>query len=144
MLWVLLAVLAHAGNAFVFVIDKSLLGSEGKIGQPARYAAYSGLVAGGAFVLLFFAYASPTPFIVGWSLLLGVFWVVALWLFFISLKHGEASRVVPIIGSAVPLFTLLFAVSICWQFLCLRPLFSKPCLEIVVLCFHFFTKSRQL
>ena len=109
MLWILYAVLAHAGNALVFVVDKSLLSTGRPIAQPVRYAAYSGLVAAGAAVLLAFVYVAPTGFIIQWSLIAGAFWVAALWLFFVALKGGEPSRVVPVAGSAVPVFTLIFA-----------------------------------
>lgn len=109
MLWLFYALAAHIANGLVFVVDKSLLKSGGSISNPARYAAYSGLVAGGAAALLPFGYAAPNAFVIWWSLLAGVLWVTALWLFFIGLKFGEASRVVPVIGSAVPLFTFLFA-----------------------------------
>ena len=54
--------LAHAGNALVFVVDKSLLSTGRPIAQPVRYAAYSGLVAAGAAVLLAFVYVAPTGF----------------------------------------------------------------------------------
>lgn len=94
----------------MFVVDKSLLTTEGsRVSSPARYAAYSGFVSAAAAVLLFFAYTPPTAFIVFWSLLSGLFWVAALFFFFRALKVGEPSRVVPITGSAVPFFTLIFA-----------------------------------
>lgn len=111
MVWFLLALIAHALNAVVFVIDKGLLATSGVISQPARYAAYSGLVAAGAVVVLPFAYRPPNAFVLWWSLAAGICWVLALWLFFVGLKYGEASRAVPITGSAVPLFTLILAVT---------------------------------
>ena len=54
--------LAHAGNVLVFVVDKSLLSTGRPIARPVRYAAYSGLVAAGAAVLLAFVYVAPTGF----------------------------------------------------------------------------------
>jgi len=113
MFWVVIALTAHLMNALVFVVDKSLLSTKDSIvSQPARYAALSGLVAAGAVVVLPFGFALPNNFVVMWSLLAGVFWVAALWLFFIALKNGESSRVVPIAGSAVPLFTLIIATTL--------------------------------
>lgn len=109
MIWILWALLAHMTSGIVFIVDKALLGSGGAIGKPMRYAVYSGLVASGAVLLLPFAYAAPTMFVLGWSLLAGVLWLAALWLFFIGLKFGDPSRVVPITGSAVPVFTFLLA-----------------------------------
>jgi drug/metabolite transporter (DMT)-like permease len=36
--------------------------------------------------------------------------MAALWLFFVALKYGEPSRVVPLVGSSVPVATLILAV----------------------------------
>lgn len=109
MFWVLLAVAAHAGNALVFVVDKSLLGGKSRVSDPLRYTFYSAALAGAAVVLLALDYVPLTMFVVGWSALAAVLYVAALWVFFAALKKGEPSRVVPISGSAVPAFTLLLA-----------------------------------
>lgn len=109
MLWILLAVIAHAGNGLVFIVDKGLLGTESGAGDPKRLAFYSGLLSAAAILLLFFGFAPPTSFVVLWSLFAGVLFVIALWAFFSALDIDETSRVVPITGSAVPLFTLIFA-----------------------------------
>lgn len=108
--WILLALIAHAGNGVVFIVDKGLLGSESGAGDPKRLAFYSGLLSALAIVLVALDFAPPNGFVVLWSLIAGALFVAALWLFFTALDSDEASRVVPITGSAVPLFTLLFAV----------------------------------
>ena len=113
MFWVFLALLAHAGSAVVFVVDKSLLGSKSEVSNPLKYTFYSALLAGAAIVILPFSYAPLTAFVLSWSAIAGLFHIVALWLFFRALKSGESSRVVPVAGSAVPLFTFIFA----WLFL---------------------------
>lgn len=97
----------------MFIVDKSLLGSKSGVSSPLRYAFYSALLAGGAIVLLPFSYVPLTSFVLNWSAMAGLFHMVALWLFFRALKSGEPSRVVPVAGSAVPLFTFMFA----WLFL---------------------------
>jgi drug/metabolite transporter (DMT)-like permease len=110
MSWIGVALLAHFINAIVFTADKSLLSSgHSVVGNPAKYAALSGLVAAGAAIILPLGFALPNEFVLVWSLLAGVCWVAALWLFFRALKEGESSRVVPIAGSAVPVFTLIIA-----------------------------------
>ncbi len=109
MLWLSIALVAHVANALVFVVDKSLLGSRNSVGQPLVYAFYSALLAGAAGVLLLFQYTPLTQFVALWSLLAGGAHLVALWLLFSAMKAGEPSRVIPTAGSAVPLFTLLFA-----------------------------------
>ncbi len=110
MLWIILALLAHFGNGLVFVVDKGLLSGKGSMSRPLNYAFYSAVLAGFAIILLPFAYVSLTPFIFMWALVAGLCHVVALWLFFIVLKGSEPSRIVPMVGSAVPLFTFVFAV----------------------------------
>lgn len=110
MWWLFYALLAHVMNAGVFVVDKSLLASESRISSPIRYAAWSGVLAGGAIFLLPFYWVAPTWAVINWSLLAGVCWVGALWFSFSALKAGEPSVVVPITGSVVPLFTWLIAV----------------------------------
>ncbi len=109
MFWILLALLAHGGSAAVFIVDKSLLGGKSEVSSPLKYAFYSALLAGVAIVILPFSYVPLTSFVFSWSAVAGLFHIIALWLFFRALKSGEPSRVVPIAGSAVPLFTLLFA-----------------------------------
>ncbi len=112
MLWLLLALTAHLGNAVVFVIDKSLLAGKSTIAEPWRYAFYSAVLAGAAIVILPWVYVPLTPFILMWSVLTGAAHIMALWLFFSALRGGEPSRIVPIAGSAVPVFTLVIAVTV--------------------------------
>ncbi len=109
MLWIILAILAHTGNAAVYIIDKSLLGTKTFIGSPSKYTALSGIMAGSAGILLLFTPVLPGWWLTGWSLIAGLLWVAGLWFFYSALKMGEASRVVPLAGSTVPLFTWLFA-----------------------------------
>lgn len=104
MSWILLAVIGHMANAAAFIIDKSLLASTWK--QSATYAALIGGMS--AIVVL------ASPWVETWphgqalasSVVFGGFFVFAIWSFFEALRRGEASRVVPIVGSLVPLFTL--------------------------------------
>jgi drug/metabolite transporter (DMT)-like permease len=109
MLYIILALIAHLMNATVFMVDKGILATKSGISSPVRYAALSGLVAAGASLLLIVDYVPPTSAIIAWSLLAGVFWVSALYLFFTALSKGDPSVVVPVSGSAVPVFTLIAA-----------------------------------
>ncbi|MDA1169470.1 MAG: EamA family transporter [bacterium] len=110
MLWIFLALLAHTANGAVFIVDKSLLGGKSTLGKPLTYALYSAALAVLSIVLLPFASVVVTSFIVNWSVLAGIVHILALYVFFVAMRFGEPSRVVPITGSAVPLFTILFAV----------------------------------
>lgn len=109
MTYIIYALLAHCTNAIVFAVDKGVLVAKSKISQPIRYAAISGLAAGGAGLILFVSFTVPTQNIVIYSFVAGLFWIGALFCFFTSLSKGEPSVVVPIAGSAVPLFTFFTA-----------------------------------
>lgn len=122
MLWFLIAVIAHVANAVVFAVDKSLLQGTSRVGSPLCYTFYSSLLAATAVVLLPFSYAPLTAFILVWSCAAGVVHIIALLLFFSAVKVGEPSRVVPIAGSAVPLFTLLLAPAVIGEVLTGRQL----------------------
>lgn len=109
MSWLLLALLAHFGNALVFVVDKSLLSGKSGLADPVRYTFYSALLAGAAIVILPWSYVPLTGFILIWSLVAGLLHIIALWLFFNALRGAEPSRIVPVAGSAVPFFTLIIS-----------------------------------
>ena len=109
MLYLAYALLSHVGNAFVFIIDKTLLTGDSRVSDPLRMAYYTGLLSIVAVVLAPFVGVLPTAWLLLWSVVAGAFFLVALGVFFAALKTDEPTRVVPITGSAVPLFTLLFA-----------------------------------
>jgi len=105
MSWLLFALLGHVANGAAFLIDKALLSTAFK-----RSATYAGLVG-----ILSFAVVVAIPWVDRWpsgitlliSLGSGVTFVLALWGFFAALARAEASRVVPIVGSLIPILTLL-------------------------------------
>ena len=104
MSWFLLAIIGHLANGVAFAIDKILLRS-----AFSRSATYAGLVG-----VLSFAVVAAIPFVSIWpqgsqwftSFICGATFVFALWAFFAALARSEASRVVPIVGSLIPIFTL--------------------------------------
>lgn len=103
--WFALAIVGHFANAAAFLIDKVLLSAALK--QSGTYAA---LIGSFSFVTLFAA-----PWVNAWpdvrllpkTIAFGALFVFALWAFFEALRRAEVSRVVPIVGSLVPVFTLL-------------------------------------
>lgn len=103
--WLVLALLGHIANGIAFVIDKSLLSTAFK-----RSATYACLIGSLSLVV-----ALAIPWVKGWpsagfvlpTLAFGALFVFALWAFFEALKRGEPSRVVPIIGSLIPILTLI-------------------------------------
>lgn len=104
MSWIFLAIVGHLSNAAAFIIDKTLLATSFK--RSATYAALIGML---SLVVIFAAPwvkvwpdSSVLPLVIGF----GVLFVFGLWMFFEALRRAEASRVVPIVGSLIPLFTL--------------------------------------
>lgn len=108
MSWLLVALLGHFANAGAFVIDKILL--VGKMKYPVVYVFYINAL--GLIVL------PVVPFLNVVSLpsnlwltvvVAGATFTYALLAFFTALKNAEASRVVPLVGAAVPIWTFVFA-----------------------------------
>jgi drug/metabolite transporter (DMT)-like permease len=104
MSWFLFAIIGHLSNGVAFIIDKALLSSAFK-----RSATYAGMVG----ILSVFALAA-TPWVKVWpqgmiliiAVFSGVTFIFALQTFFAALARAEASRVVPIVGSLIPVLTL--------------------------------------
>ena len=105
MSWFFLALVGHLANAGAFVIDKMLLAKAWK--HSATYAALVGLLS--VLALLAFPWVKLWPrgqdlFL---SCLFGGVFVLAVWAFFEALRRAEAGRIVPIVGSLIPIFTLI-------------------------------------
>ncbi len=105
MSWILFAVIGHLLNAIAFIIDKVLLTVAWK--QSGTYATLIGFLSLTAVLAVPWVRHWPPLGVIPVTVAFGGFFIFALWLFFEALKQGEASRVVPIIGSCIPLFTLL-------------------------------------
>ncbi len=103
--WFLMAIFGHLSNAVAFVIDKTLLNSAFK--KSATYAALIGSVSLLVLVAVPWIRVWPSfalyPAIIGF----GALFVFALLAFFEALRKAEASRVVPIVGSFIPIFTVI-------------------------------------
>lgn len=110
MTWLLYAILAHAGNGIVSIIDKGILGSNSAISNPLRMAFITSTLSGGAGLLFVVSWTPLTGTLFLWSLIAGVFFALGLLLFYRALKIGEASSVVPLIGSVVPLCSFFLSV----------------------------------
>jgi drug/metabolite transporter (DMT)-like permease len=103
--WLLLAVSGHLANAVAFVIDKTLLTTTFR-----RGATYAALISTLSFIVIVAApwvKVWPALSVWPWVVSFGLFQTLALWAFFEALRQGEASRVVPVVGSLIPLFTLI-------------------------------------
>jgi drug/metabolite transporter (DMT)-like permease len=107
MTWVGLAVLSYLIFAVVnlgdkFVVDKLLKSSK-------AYAFIVALLSSVIFILAPWFLEWPGIFLFLINLLSGSFFVFALWAMYEALKRGEASRVVVVIGSIVPIFSVAFS-----------------------------------
>jgi drug/metabolite transporter (DMT)-like permease len=108
MSWLTIALLGHFANAGAFVIDKILL--VGKMKYPAVYVFYISALALLSLPLIFFVDVQLLPKNL-WitTIIAGATFTYGLLAFFTALKNAEASRVVPLVGAAVPLWTLVIA-----------------------------------
>lgn len=105
-LWFWVAVAGHLLNAVAFIIDKTLLSKALK--NSLTYAVLIGVLPTVVVFGIPWVQAWPSS-VISWLavVIYGSVFVFALWGFFEALKRAETSRIVPIIGSLVPLFTLL-------------------------------------
>lgn len=104
--WLLIAIISYLLYAVIFVIDKFLL-SQTKL-QPSVYAFYIGLFSGLAVLVLIpfdFSIISIEQIII--SFIAGILFILATFFFYKSIQMGEVSRITPIIGGTIPIFTLV-------------------------------------
>lgn len=102
--WLLIAVFGHLANAVAFIVDKALLTSALK-----RSGTYAAIIGSLSFLILILApWVKTWPGLEVWPAMaaFGGMYVFALWTFYEALKGAETSRVVPVIGSFIPLLTL--------------------------------------
>ena len=102
--WLPIAIVGHLFNAGAFLVDKVLLSSAFK-----RSGTYAALMGGLSCFVFIAAPFTHLPSLEAWPSILafGALFVLAIWMFFESLRRAEATRVVPIIGSLIPVFTLI-------------------------------------
>lgn len=106
-IWVLFAVSSYTLNAVNGVLDKFMLSK--RVGEPLVYAFYSALTSLLVVVLIPFGVVwvdARTLFI---ALLSGTCFAGALYFYFKAIKESSVSRILPIEGGFIPVFTLLFA-----------------------------------
>lgn len=103
MTWFLLALGGHLANAAAFLVDKMLLTKAFK--RSATYAVLMGSLSALAVLAAPWVNAWPDQRLFLPIFAFGSCFVAALWAFFSALRREEASRVVPIVGALVPIFT---------------------------------------
>jgi len=107
MLWITAAILAYLMNAGVYIADKFLLST--KIHSSITYAFYVGIWSVFNIVLLVFAPWVPDLRELLLDLLAGVLFLGTLVFWYKALHQSEATRVVPIVGALVPIFSFIFS-----------------------------------
>lgn len=103
--WFFIAIIAHFIFALVFVVDKFLLTKS--VLNPLSYAFYTGLLQGIAFLLIPFGFFIPSSEQIIFSFMAGAFFTLAVFFLYQSFRLSEVSKIIPIVGGAIPVFTLL-------------------------------------
>lgn len=106
-MWLFITVAAYFINAGVYVADKFLLSK--KIHSSIAYAFYVGVWSVFNAGLLFFRPWTPNLRELILDLLAGFLFLVTLVFWYKALHQSEASRVVPIVGALVPLFSFILS-----------------------------------
>jgi uncharacterized membrane protein len=122
MSWIFLTIFANFLSALVSMTDKHIV-SNTKL-KPISYTFYSGI-----FQVLYIliipilGFRTPDLKLLLLGILIGALFIFTLLVFYKALRIGEASRVVPTVGAAVPIFTASLAYIILgeqltnWQFI---------------------------
>lgn len=100
-----IALSAYILNGFSLLIDKSLVDTS--IKSPFVYTFYIGILSLAVLILLPFGFYIPSTVALVFSVLSGIFFVLALLFFFDSLKTFEVTVASPIIGTLNPVFSLI-------------------------------------
>jgi len=106
-MYLLLAISAYFINAGVYVADKFLLSK--KIHSSIAYAFYVGIWSVFNVCLLFFWPWTPNLRELTLDLLAGFLFLVTLVFWYKALHQSEASRVAPIVGALVPIFSFILS-----------------------------------
>ncbi len=124
MLWITLTIFAHFLSSVVYIFDKHIV-TDTKL-RPISYTFYSGIFQ--------ISYIATIPFIrftlpENAEIILiclgnGALFILALLVFYKGLKIGEASRVIPVVGASIPIFTASLAFIILSERLDQRQLLS--------------------
>ncbi|MDD3190712.1 MAG: EamA family transporter [Candidatus Pacebacteria bacterium] len=114
-LWIIIAVFAHFLNAITAIIDKHIVSN--KVMKPVVYAFYSGV-----FQILYLlaipviaiawpesTFRFPSWELFGLAAFCGALFIFTLTIFYKAIKLSEVSRVTPVVGISVPVFTYILS-----------------------------------
>jgi drug/metabolite transporter (DMT)-like permease len=106
-MWLIVAITSYFINAGVYVADKFLLSQ--KIHSSITYAFYVGIWSVFNLFLLVFGFWLPSLRELLIDLLAGLLFLATLVFWYKALHQSEATRVVPIVGALVPIFSFFFS-----------------------------------
>lgn len=106
-MWLLITVSAYFIQAGNSLIDKYLLRSA--VATPIVYTFYVGIFSIFSVVFIIFDWTFPSLPGIAFDFLVGLIFLIALYLFFSALRGNEASRVVSVIGATTPVLIVIFS-----------------------------------
>lgn len=107
--WIFIAISAYFLIALQTVLDKFLLTSN-RVAEPATYTFFVGLMSIFTFVLFPFGFHSIGAEQFTWSIISGIVFIYGIFCLFTAIEKNEASRVTPVVGSIIPIATLILSV----------------------------------
>lgn len=105
-MYILLALAAYILFAAATLTDKYLLNQP--IPSAGAYSFYIGIMGLFSLFLIPFGFYIPQGILILLSIFAGAIFLSALFLFFVSIRRGEVSRVGISVGGLIPMFTLAF------------------------------------
>ena len=106
-MWLSVAILSYFISAGVYTADKFLLSK--KFHSSITYAFFVGIWSIFNFVILIIDPWVPGLRELGLDLLAGFLFLITLIFWYKALHQSEATRVVPIVGALIPIFSLLLS-----------------------------------
>ena len=106
-MWAFIAISSYFMNAGVYVADKFLLSK--KIHSSISYAFFVGIWSVFNFLILPFDFWVPTFRELSLDLLAGFIFLVTLVVWYKALHQSEATRVVPVVGALIPVFSFILS-----------------------------------
>ncbi len=106
-MWIVVVIIAHILNAINFIVDKLLLSKF--VRSPVVYAFMIGSLGMAVVVAFPWAWYLPSGAQLAVDAMAGASLILALLFFFKALQIGEASRVPPLVGGLIPIFTFVLS-----------------------------------
>ncbi|MCX6796079.1 MAG: EamA family transporter [Candidatus Falkowbacteria bacterium] len=121
-MWLFATIIAYFINAGVYVADKFILSK--KIHSSISYAFFVGIWSIFNFFILIFVPWMPNPVELVIDLIAGIVFLFTLVFWYKALHQSEATRVVPIVGALVPVFSCILSYILLGEILTERQLLA--------------------